>query len=170
MPPADERACLSRRDFLLAGGKLVLLAAVPGLAGPVWAQRVRQTPVEVARLSELRVGEPVWFDFPQPGYANALIRLGVAAGGGIGPQRDIVAFSARCTHLGGSLRGTLRSAEQIFGPCPRHLTTFDLTRYGVVITGHATQSLPQVILETDGDSILAVGLQGLVYGTPPTHG
>lgn len=170
MRPADDRTCLSRRDFLLAGGKLVLLAAVPGLTGPAWARRARHAPLEVARLSALRTGEPLWFDYPDAGYANVLIKLGVAAGGGIGPQCDIVAFSARCTHLGGDLRGTLRPAEQMLGPCPRHLTTFDLTRHGVVITGHATQSLPQVILDSDGHNIRAVGIQGLVYGTPLTHG
>jgi arsenite oxidase small subunit len=170
MRPDDDRTCLGRRDFLLAGGKLVLLAAVPGLADPVWARRVQDAPLEVARLSALRTGVPLWFDYPHTGYANVLVKLGVTAGGGIGPQRDIVAFSARCTHLGGDLRGALRPAEQMLGPCPRHLTTFDLTRHGVVITGHATQSLPQVILEPDGDKIRAVGMQGLVYGAPSIHG
>jgi hypothetical protein len=33
----------------------------------------------------------------------------------------------------------------------------------VVITGHATASLPQVVLQLDGDDIRAVGMQGLVY-------
>jgi arsenite oxidase small subunit len=45
-----------------------------------------------------------------------------------------------------------------------HLTTFDLTRHGMVISGHATESLPQIVLEVQGDDIYAVGVQGLVYG------
>lgn len=83
--------------------------------------------------------------------------------GGIGPLADVVAFSTRCTHLGGKLRGALQAQVQVLGPCPRHLTTFDLTRHGVVISGHATASLPQVVLELDGDEIRAIGMQGLVW-------
>lgn len=159
----DEPACQSRRDFLLGGGKLVLLAAGSAFAAPVWAQRAEHAPLTVARLSALKPGEPYYFEYPQAGDPNVMVRLNVAAGGGIGPQADVVAFSTRCTHLGGQLRGTLQAEVQVLGPCPRHLTTFDLSRHGVVITGHATASLPQVVLELDGDHICAIGMQGLVY-------
>ena len=50
------------------------------------------------------------------------------------------------------------------GPCPTHLTTFDLTRHGIVIAGHATESLPQITLEVQGDDIYASGVLGLVFG------
>lgn len=159
----DEPACQSRRDFLLGGGKLVLLSAASALAAPVWALRAGHPPLAVGRLSALEPGEPYFFDYPLAGDLNMLVKLGVAAGGGIGPQADVVAFSTRCTHLGGKLHAALQAAEQVLGPCPRHLTTFDLARHGVVITGHATASLPQVVLELDGDEIRAVGMQGLVY-------
>jgi arsenite oxidase small subunit len=165
----DEPACQSRRDFLLSGGKLVMLATVSTLAAPVWAQRAEHAPLAVARLSDLLNGEPHYFEYPQAGDFNLLVKLGVPAGGGIGPQGDIVAFSTRCTHLGGKLRGTLQADVQVLGPCPRHLTTFDLSRHGVVITGHATASLPQVVLELDGDRIRAVGMQGLVYPEGGRH-
>jgi arsenite oxidase small subunit len=62
------------------------------------------------------------------------------------------------------LQGTYKDAYQALGPCPLHLTTFDLTRHGMVISGHATESLPQIVLEVQGDDIYAVGVQGLVYG------
>ena len=39
----------------------------------------------------------------------------------------------------------------------------------MVITGHATASLPQVVLELDGDEIRAVGMQGLVYPDRSQH-
>ncbi|MFQ5434838.1 MAG: arsenate reductase (azurin) small subunit, partial [Anaerolineae bacterium] len=52
----------------------------------------------------------------------------------------------------------------IAGPCPLHWSTFDLTRHGMVISGHATQGLPQIMLETDGDDIVATGVLGLLYG------
>lgn len=159
----DEHVCQGRRDFLLFGGKLVLLAAATAVAEPVWAQRAEHAAFSVARLSALKSGEPHYFDYPQAGDANMLVKLGVAAGGGIGPLADVVAFSTRCSHLGGKLRGALQAGVQVLGPCPRHLTTFDLTRHGLVITGHATASLPQVVLELDGDEVRAVGMQGLVY-------
>ena len=159
----DEPVCQGRRDFLLFGGKLVLLAATSAGTDEVWAQRAEHAPVSVVRLSALKTGEPHYFDYPQAGDTNLLVKLGVAAGGGIGPWADVVAFSTRCSHLGGKLRGALQAGVQVLGPCPRHLTTFDLTRHGVVIAGHATASLPQVVLQLDGDEIRAVGMQGLVY-------
>jgi arsenite oxidase small subunit len=165
----DEPACQSRRDFLLNGGKLVMLAAASAITNAVWAQRAEHAPLAVARLSALKPGEPYYFDYPQPGDPNLLVKLGVTAGGGIGPQADVVAFSTRCSHLGGKLRGTLQADVQVLGPCPRHLTTFDLSRHGVVITGHATASLPQVVLELDGDEIRAIGMQGLVYPDRSRH-
>lgn len=159
----DEPACQSRRDFLLCGGKLVLLAAATAVTEPVWAQRAEHAPFAVGRLSALKLGQPHYFDYPQAGDLNMLVKLGVKVGGGIGPLADVVAFSTRCTHLGGKLRGALQAQVQVLGPCPRHLTTFDLTRHGVVISGHATASLPQVVLELDGDEIRAIGMQGLVW-------
>jgi len=159
-----ERACLSRRDFLLQGSRLVMLAAVAGLPSPLWAARASHPRLALARLDELKLHEARWFDYPRAGFASVLVKLGVPAGGGIGPENDIVAFSARCTHLGGKLQGSLQAAEQVLGPCPRHLTSFDLTRHGVVITGHATQSLPQIVLELDDGVLYAAGVQGLVFG------
>ncbi|NJD35020.1 MAG: Rieske 2Fe-2S domain-containing protein [Betaproteobacteria bacterium] len=165
----DEPACQSRRDFLLNGGKLVMLAAASAVTEAVWAQRAGHAPLAIARLSALKAGEPYYFEYPQAGDLNMLVKLGVPAGGGIGPQADVVAFSTRCTHLGGKLQDTLQAGLQVLGPCPRHLTTFDLSRHGVVITGHATASLPQVVLELDGDQIRAIGMQGLVYPDRSRH-
>ena len=93
-----------------------------------------------------------------------LVRLGVPAGAGVGPGADIVAFNLRCTHMGGDLTRTLRRGQQLLGPCPEHLTTFDLTRHGMVTSGSATEALPQIVLETQGDEVFAVGVMGLVYG------
>jgi arsenite oxidase small subunit len=57
-----------------------------------------------------------------------------------------------------------KSEHKLLGPCPLHLTTFDLTRHGMVASGHATQSLPQVMLEVRGEDVWAVGMMGLVFG------
>jgi arsenite oxidase small subunit len=54
--------------------------------------------------------------------------------------------------------------HSVLGPCPLHLSTFDLTKHGMIVSGHATASLPQIVLELDGDDIVATGVMGLFYG------
>lgn len=93
-----------------------------------------------------------------------LVKLGAPASGGVGPKGDIVAFSTLCTHMGGPLAGTYKAEHKVLGPCPLHLTIFDMTRHGMVVAGHATESLPQVVLEVKGDNIYATGVLGLIYG------
>lgn len=93
-----------------------------------------------------------------------IVKLGKEAGGGIGVDKDIVAFNYTCTHQGGPLQGTYQKSDKALGPCPLHLTTFDLTRHGIFISGQAYQSLPQVLLELEGDDVYAVGMFGLIYG------
>ena len=95
-----------------------------------------------------------------------VVKLGRRAGGGIGPDQDVVAFSAYCSHMGRGIHGIYNAEHKVAGPCPQHLTTYDLTRHGMLIAGHATQSLPQVILELEGDDIYAIGVLGLIYGYP----
>ena len=119
---------------------------------------------KIGTLSALKTGVPVEFNFPYPDVRNILVKLGVPAGAGIGSDKDIVAFNQQCTHMGGPLDGTYKPQHQVLGPCPLHLTTFDLTRHGMVASGHATESLPQIMLEVQGDDIYAVGVMGLVYG------
>jgi arsenite oxidase small subunit len=166
----DLPFCLSRREFLLTGGTAVAIIALGDLA---WAaekglalQRATYPRSLVGRLSRLKVDQPVSFQYPwkDPFSTNILVRLGVPAGGGVGPDQDIVAFSTFCTHMGGPLAGTYRGQYKVLGPCPFHLSTFDLTRHGMVVAGQATESLPQIVLETRGDEILATGVMGLIYG------
>lgn len=154
---------MSRRQFLLSGGAAVTLAALPGFAqaAAIKAAFKRQ---KIGKLSALQAGQPVEFNYPFADVRNILVKLGAPAGGGIGPDSDIVAFNQQCTHMGGPLQGTYKDQFQALGPCPLHLTTFDLTRHGMVISGHATESLPQIVLEVQGDDIYAVGVLGLVYG------
>lgn len=158
-----QHLCMSRRQFLLSGGVAVTLAALPGFAqaAAIKAGYKRQ---KVGTLSALKVGEPVAFNYPFVDVRNILVRLGAPAGGGIGPDKDVVAFNQQCTHMGGPLDGTYKANHQALGPCPLHLTTFDLTRHGMVISGHATESLPQIVLELQGDDIYATGVMGLIYG------
>ena len=162
-PPA---CLLTRRSLLLAGGlgSAVILVNLPG--GAVAARLATYPRRRVARLSDLLEKVPVDFRYPDDEeYSESmLVRLGTPAGGGIGPGRDVVAFSTTCTHQGGPLYGTFQPDDSALGPCPLHLTTYDLTRHGMVISGQAYQSLPQVVLELEGDHIHATGVLGLLYG------
>ncbi len=168
----NRGACLmSRRNFLLTSGAttatvMVVLNAGPGLAQQVPATVATYPRKLVARLGELKQDVPVDFTYPDEGaYAESmLVKLGVPAGGGIGPGRDIVAFNYTCTHQGGPMSGTYQAGDKALGPCPLHLSTYDLTRHGILISGQAYQSLPQVLLELDGDDIYAVGIFGLMFG------
>jgi arsenite oxidase small subunit len=164
----DDHVCMSRRQFLLAGGAMVTLAAIglPGTAeaAPLHAIKNSYPKTKIGSLSALKKGVPVEFSYPYPNVQNILVKLGTKAGGGVGADMDVVAFNQQCTHMGGPLQGTYKDQFQALGPCPLHLTTFDLTRHGMVISGHATESLPQIVLEVQGDDIYAVGVLGLVYG------
>jgi arsenite oxidase small subunit len=165
-----QRVCVSRRTLLKGGavvGGTVALTGIPGLDGKSLAAQVARYPrVRNGRLSQLTVNEPVSFQYPDEGQNSnsMLIRLGVPAGGGIGPDGDAVAFNTLCTHMGGEMGRTYKPEHQVLGPCPFHQSTFDLTRHGIIISGHATESLPQILLELEGDEIYAVGMIGLIYG------
>ena len=54
----------------------------------------------IANLSDLEVGVPISFNYPLEETPNILVKLGVQAKGGVGPDSDIVAFSQVCQHLG----------------------------------------------------------------------
>lgn len=165
---AHGPACLSRRHLLIFGGAAVgVVAALPADAFAQNARLVGSTYAakKVAKLADLSSGKPVEFDYPAKGMSNVLVKLGEKAGGGVGRDADIVAFSAVCTHMGGPVGAdSYKPEHKLLGPCPLHLTTFDLTRHGMVASGHATQSLPQVMLEVRGEDVWAVGMMGLVFG------
>lgn len=169
--PDAARPCMSRRQFLLTGGATVTVVALNAIPGLSLAADEGQKALlatyprrKIGTLSALAKGKPVTFSYPYDHVSNILVKLGVPAGGGVGPASDVVAFNTQCTHMGGPLAGTYKDAHQVLGPCPLHLTTFDLTRHGMVVAGHGTESLPQIVLETQGDHIYAVGVMGLIYG------
>jgi len=128
------------------------------------ALRIEEYPrAKVASLDEVGP-EPTNFTYPLEGQTNFVVKLGERANGGVGPDDDIVAFSYKCTHMGCSLEGQYKPDHGMLGACPCHLSRFDLTNYGMVVTGHATESLPQVLLEVDDGDVYASGVMGLVYG------
>lgn len=175
--PEPSALALTRRRLLFLSGVSVAVLAVPtGLLAArelglelVLANYPRK---RLARLSDVAVDRPVEFTYPfnHPLCTDFVYRLGVPAGGGIGPERDVVAFNSFCPHQGGPLAGRLNTTYQVLGPCPLHLSTFDLTRHGIVVSGHATEGLPQIVLELEGEHIYATGVMGLIYGFHRTQG
>jgi len=166
-----EQEMVSRRDFLrLSSASIVALSIPgflrrPGIPKTLFAQRAQYPRQRIAKLSELVAREPLRFRYPwdHPAAGNILIMLDEPAGGAVGPEANVVAFNSFCTHQGGPLEGQFHGNLGVVGPCPLHWTTFDLTRHGMVISGHATLGLPQIILELEGDEIFASAVQGLIF-------
>ncbi len=117
--------------------------------------------VKIANIRDLAEGKPLNTSYM--GKPIIVLKLGEPAVGGVGPDGDIVAFSTFCTHMGGSLFYDEKNKALV---CPLHYSIFDPAREGMTVVGHATEYLPQVLLEYDeatGD-IYAVGFNRLVYG------
>jgi len=167
-PP--QGGCLSRRAFLFRSGLItasaLLLPALPGMGQAIQAEVAHYPRRFIGLLSKLKPHTPLYFNYPDdgPNSTSMLVKLGVPAGGGLSAEQDVVAFNMLCTHMGGPLQGTYQATTQVAGPCPFHQSLFDLTRHGMIVSGHGTESLPQVLLELEGDAIYAVGLLGLIYG------
>ena len=92
-----DRLCMSRRQFLLAGGAMVTLAAIglPGMAeaAPIHALKASFPKQKIGSLAALKNGIPLDFAYPYPDIQNILVKLGTVAGGGVGADKDIVAFT-----------------------------------------------------------------------------
>ncbi len=51
-------------------------------------------------MKSLQLLTPLVFDYPIVGTSNIIVKLGVQADNGVGPDGDIVAFSRICQHMG----------------------------------------------------------------------
>ena len=151
----------SRREFLAAGAAAGIAAAG---AAPVAAQPAapgRYPVVDVAPLSKIGKGATLAFTYPDARSPAILLRLAEPAAGGVGPNREIVAYSTLCTHKGCTV--AWRSELKIM-ICPCHWSTFDPARAGALVIGQASEPLPQVELRVENGMIQAIGMSGLVYG------
>jgi arsenite oxidase small subunit len=162
---------ISRRDLL----KLGSTGAVAGVAAVASLGAARSADAAVGSVhlpyptnglgspKDLKEGVPVPFTYPDPASPCALLKLGRAVPGGVGPQGDLVAYSLLCTHRGAPLQydGSARTFK-----CPLHYSIFDPEKSGQMVCGQATENLPHIVLEYDfkDDRISAVSVEGLIYG------
>ena len=164
---------LSRRHFFKVSGGL---AAGAGLASSVLPATAEAAPSSDAgrtilpyplkplgTAAKLKVGEPVAFTYPDASSPCTLLKLGKAAEGGVGPDRDIVAYSTLCTHMGCPVSYEAKSA---CFKCPCHFSTFDAEKGGQMVCGQATEDLPRIALQYDAKSgtVNAIAVEGLIYG------
>ncbi len=177
-PDNDEPTDASRRVLLKYGVVASAVIAAGGIGAivrfathPVTTANAGTFPrIKVANVNTLVVGQPVYFAYPLDNEPNFLVKLGVPAKGGVGPDGDIVAFSQVCQHLGcnyGYLapgasppcNPSYKAADPV-GYCCCHGSVYDLTNQAAVIAGPSPRPQPQVLLQVDAASgdIFAVGM------------
>lgn len=145
---ADERY-VSRRQFT----KFLTLASLGMFAGNLWilarsyfSKRPVFTNAAVADANEIPVCGVKLFTYPTPQDRCILVRTS---------ETEYNAFSQKCTHLSCAVyyeRETDRLA------CPCHHGYFSATD-GSVLQGPPPRSLPRVLLERQGQRLVAIGVK-----------
>ncbi len=141
---------VERRDFM----KFLVLTSGAMAVGQLWIaaqnwlrRRRGLLPARrIASLDTLPIGGVLTFAYPHEHDACVLVRLG---------DRDLVAYSQKCTHLSCAViprpdRGDLH--------CPCHDGYFDL-RTGRPTAGPPPRPLPRVLLDVRGRDVFATGIE-----------
>jgi Rieske Fe-S protein len=144
-----EDSYVQRRQFT----KFLVLTSCGMVAGNAWiwlkaitAEERHEWPVAaIGRVSEIAPGTVRFFTYPEPTDPCILVRR---------TNGEFTAFSQKCTHLSCAV---YYAAEKDRLECPCHEGYFSAAN-GRVLQGPPPRPLPQVILETRGDEIVAVGL------------
>ena len=164
---------VTRRQFFktsggLAAGAGIAAGVVPTPALAATASDAGKTVLPyprkaVGKAAQMATGQAVAFTYPDVASPCTVIKMGAPVEGGIGPGRDIVAYSTLCTHMGCPVAYDTKS--RCF-KCPCHFSTFDAEKGGQMICGQATEDLPRIVLEYDAASgaVTAVAVAGLIYG------
>lgn len=154
------RLSLTRRGFLAGTAVAGFWASGYKFAKAFEAPSLPYKRAKIANIKELKDHSPITFNYPDSESIAILVKLGKPAIGGIGPKKDIVAFSAHCTHQGCPVN---YSKGRLICKC--HYSMFDPAKNGQVYQGHASQWLPQITLSVDSQgNIYAAGIEGLIWG------
>ena len=182
----------SRRDFLktlLAAGSAFTIAAVGSVfrfltyiptATPNQSTAQSWPRIMLGNVSSLETLKPLRFNYPLVNTPNVLVKLGVKAENGVGPDGDIVAYSVICQHLGCYIGfqspGSSPPCNASFlapvaeGYCCCHGGQYDFTQGAKVIGGPPPRPVPSVQLEYDASTgdIYAVAMSApTIFGHGP---
>lgn len=160
---SDRRKFLQGASALAAAG-LAPTATGAGTPAPeAWRTTLPYPKARVAKLQLLPVGKAHAFTYPDPASPCVAVRMGTPVPGGVGPERDVVAYSILCAHQGCPV--VWDEPRRIF-KCPCHFSMFDAEKSGQMICGQASRNLPRILLayEPGDDAVVAVGVEGLIYG------
>jgi Rieske Fe-S protein len=145
---ADERY-VSRRQL----AKFLTLASLGMFAGNLWIlirswfrKAIVYPRAVVARASEIPVGGVKLFQYPKQGEQCIMIRIA---------ENDYVAYSQKCTHLSCAV---FYARENNRLECPCHQGYFSI-KDGSVLQGPPTRPLPRVMLERNGDDLIAIRIE-----------
>jgi arsenite oxidase small subunit len=182
--PAQPLA-MDRRNFLklatAGGGAITILALASSIKAftfiPAATTQLAWPKITVTNIKSLKLLTPVTFNYPLTNTPNLLVKLGVTAKGGVGPDKDIVAFSDICQHLGcfygfvppsGSPPcNKSYKASLSEGYCCCHGSQYDFVDGAKVIGGPAPRPVPQVQLEYDAST---GNINALSMGPPTIYG
>ena len=169
-----DSAKLNRRFFLKSGGTAA--AAIGSVVIPIHSAQAATAPASnagattlsyprrpVGKAGTMPTNQAVSFSYPDTSSPCVAIRMGTPVTGGVGPNKDIVAYSSLCTHMGCPV--AYDSGTKTF-KCGCHFSIFDPENSGQMVCGQATENLPMVRLHYDAknDVVTAVGIDGLLYG------
>lgn len=147
----------SRRDFFkVAAGVAATAVAAPAMLASENSQSTNRAHVQYAQkkvgsLSALKSSGTLDFSYPDADSPCLAVYV----------DGKVKAYSTLCTHKGCPLM--YNAANKTF-VCPCHFSKFDAEKDGQMIIGQATSELPQVFVKVEGDSIIAYGIDGLVFG------
>lgn len=140
---------ITRRGFcnvLLLTSAGLMVAAEGTIAEPVAAQsrRLAHPPMKIDGASALMPGSAMLFNYPRTCDPAILART---------QDGNYYAYSQKCTHLGCSVH-----FSQVLSrlECPCHRGAFDV-KSGLVVGGPPQRPLDEIILQTRGGEVWAVG-------------
>ncbi|WP_017755309.1 arsenate reductase (azurin) small subunit [Calidifontibacillus oryziterrae] len=166
----EEGQLITRRNAMkVLGGSVALSALYLAGCTAEETEKVEQPksdpdgyPVtKIANLADIKVNEPITFDYPLKTQSNYLLDLGVEVPGGVGPNKSIVAYNRACQHMG--CPSNYDDTRNTFF-CPCHQTVYDPSFNGSVVIGQGKASLPRILLKVENNEVFAIGVDGLIYG------
>lgn len=152
----------TRRDFLGRSGAMAALG-LAALAPGADAGAAALPHIGIGKAAAFKVGKPITFTYPDTAALAIAVKLSKPNRHGVGPHGDIIAYSQLCVHKGCPVAYNAQDESFV---CPCHFSAYDAEQDGQLIIGHATTSLPRIILAYDKatDIVSAIGVDGLIYG------